>query len=96
LKIYSLRFHEDALKEWHRLDASVQAAFKKQLKKVLENPHVASKRLRGELVNHYKIKLNALGYRLVYRVNDTEVVVTVISVGKRKEMLVYKKATKRK
>jgi mRNA interferase RelE/StbE len=91
LKIYSLRFHEDALKEWHKLDASVQATFKKQLKKNLENPHVASKRLRGELINHYKIKLSALGYRLVYRVNDTEVVITVISVGKRQELLAYKK-----
>jgi mRNA interferase RelE/StbE len=96
LKIYSLKFHEDALKEWHKLDTSIQATFKKQLKKVLENPHIASKRLRGELTNHYKIKLSALGYRLVYRVNDTEVVVTVVSVGKREELLVYKKAIKRK
>lgn len=96
MKIYSLKFHEDALKEWHKLDTSIQATFKKQLKKVLENPHIASKRLRGELTNHYKIKLSALGYRLVYRVNDTEVVVTVVSVGKREELLVYKKAIKRK
>jgi len=96
LKIYSLKFHEDALKEWHKLDTSIQATFKKQLKKVLENPHIASKRLRGELTNHYKIKLSALGYRLVYRVNDTEIVVTVVSVGKREELLVYKKAIKRK
>lgn len=96
MKIYSLKFHEDALKEWHKLDTSVQATFKKQLKKVLENPHIASKGLRGELTHHYKIKLSALGYRLVYRVNDTEVVVTVVSVGKREELLVYKKAIKRK
>ena len=96
MKIYSLKFHEDALKEWHKLDTSIQATFKKQLKKVLENPHIASKRLRGELTNHYKIKQSALGYRLVYRVNDTEIVVTVVSVGKREELLVYKKAIKRK
>lgn len=96
MKTYSLRFHEDALKEWQKLDVSIQATFKKPLKKVLESPHVASKRLRGELTNHYKIKLSASGYRLVYRVSDTEVVVTVISVGKREALLVYKKAAKRK
>lgn len=96
MKIYSLKFHEDALKEWNKLDTSIQVTFKKQLKKVLEHPHVPSKRLRGELSNHYKIKLSTLGYRLVYRVNDTEVTVTVISIGKREELLVYKKAIKRK
>ena len=31
----------------------------------------------------YKIKLRSLGYRLVYRVDDTRIVVMVVAVGKR-------------
>ena len=40
----------------------------------------------------YKIKLSAAGYRLVYRVDEDTVYVTVISVGKRERMIVYKNA----
>ena len=40
----------------------------------------------------YKIKLRAAGYRLVYRVEDEIVFVTVISIGKRERLKVYKTA----
>ncbi len=45
--------------------------------------------------NVYKIKLRQSGYRLVYRVLDDVVVVTVIAVGKRERNEAYKKALKR-
>ena len=37
----------------------------------------------------YKIKLRAAGYRLVYRVDDDVVYVTVISIGKRERLQAY-------
>ncbi len=37
----------------------------------------------------YKIKLRAVGYRLVYRVDDDVVYVTVISIGKRERLQAY-------
>ena len=37
----------------------------------------------------YKIKLRQAGYRLVYRVDDDTVFVTVIAVGKRDKNGVY-------
>ncbi len=40
----------------------------------------------------YKIKLRSIGYRLVYEVNDNEIVIFVITVGKRNRGLVYAKA----
>ena len=46
--------------------------------------------------NAYKIKLRSAGYRLVYEVDDTTITVFVISVGKRENALVYKKASQRK
>ena len=91
---YSLRFHELALKEWKRLDANLQDQFKKKLRERLENPRIPSAALSG-MKDCYKIKLKAAGYRLVYRVEDDIVYVTVISIDKRERLLVYQNAKNR-
>ena len=92
---YSLKFLPNALKEWKKLDSSIQRQLQKKLKERLQNPHVTASRLHG-FENHYKIKLRALGYRLVYEVIEDEIVVIVIAVGKREKNLVYLKASKRR
>ncbi len=92
---YSLKFVPTALKEWNKLDRAVQLQFKKKLAERLENPHVPASRLQG-FRNHYKIKLRATGYRLVYEAIDREIYVLVIAVGKRDKLDVYKKTKKRK
>lgn len=66
----------------------------KKLHERLANPHVPADRLNG-LGNAYKIKLRSAGYRLVYRVKDQVLVVTVIAVGKRERGDVYKNASER-
>jgi len=58
-------------------------------------PHNPASKLRG-FKNVYKIKLRPVGYRLAYEVNDLEVVVYVIAIGKRERGLVYAKAEERK
>ena len=45
-----------------------------------------------ELPDCYKIKLRAIGYRLVYQVIDSDVVVLVLAVGKRENEAVYRSA----
>ncbi|MDP1765673.1 MAG: type II toxin-antitoxin system mRNA interferase toxin, RelE/StbE family [Methylotenera sp.] len=85
---YKLRFHELALAEWQKLDNSVREPFKKKLIERLAAPHVAAARLSG-MSNCYKIKLLQIGYRLVYRVDDDVVFVTVIAVGKRDKLKIY-------
>lgn len=92
---YKLKFVPTALKEWKKLDSSIQGQLKKKLKERLQNPHVPASQLYG-FENHYKIKLRASGYRLVYEVIEKEIVVLVIAVGKREKNLVYKKAFQRK
>jgi mRNA interferase RelE/StbE len=92
---YGLKFLPTALKEWKKLDSFIQSQLKKKLKKRLQNPHVPASRLHG-FENHYKIKLRASGYRLVYEIIESEIVVLVVAVGKRDKNLVYQKATKRK
>ncbi len=91
---YKLDFYEEALKEWKKLDATVREQFKSKLAERLENPRLASAKLRDSK-DRYKIKLKQVGYRLVYEVNDKKVVVLVVAVGKRDKNTVYLAATKR-
>jgi mRNA interferase RelE/StbE len=92
---YKLKFLPTALKEWNKLDKAIQSQFKKKLRERLEFPHVPGSQLSG-FKNHYKIKLRASGYRLVYEVIDEEICVLVIAIGKRDKNMVYKKADDRK
>ena len=91
---YSLKFKQDALKEWGKLDSSLREQFKKKLEERLLNPRVPASRLSGQK-NRFKIKLRQAGYRLVYEVRDTELVVVVVAIGKRERSAVYKMAEKR-
>lgn len=91
---YKLLFHELALKEWNRLDKTIQTQFKKKLGERLENPHVPSSALRN-IPNSYKIKLRSAGYRLIYSVDDSIITVKVIAVGKRDKLEAYNKAQSR-
>jgi mRNA interferase RelE/StbE len=91
LKTYELKFRKTALKEWQQLDSTVRKQFLKKLVERLASPHVESARLSG-MVDCYKIKLVASGYRLVYQVIDGELVVLVVAVGKREAHEAYRKA----
>ena len=91
---YKLNFKKSALKEWQKLGATLQQQFKKKLVERLENPHVPASKLSGA-DNLYKIKLRQSGYRLVYKVEDDVIIVTVLAVGKRERNDVYSKAMKR-
>jgi mRNA interferase RelE/StbE len=92
---YRLKFLPSAQKEWDKLDDSVKTLFKKKLAKCLENPHIPANRLHG-FKNAYKIKLRSVGYRLVYEVDDGEIVIFVIALGKRENNVVYDIALQRK
>ena len=91
---YRLHFITPAEKEWRKLGANVREQFKKKLRERLETPRIAADALSG-LPDHYKIKLRSAGYRLVYRVTDETLTVTVIAVGKRERGEAYHSARNR-
>lgn len=91
---YTLKFHEEAKREWDKLDWTIQKQFLSVLEKRLSNPRVQSAKLR-DAPDCYKIKLRAIGYRLVYQVIDAEVVVLVLAVGKREGGVAYRKMKER-
>ena len=91
---YRLVFKEEAKREWERLDGTIRSLFVKKLKERIESPRIESARLFG-LKDCYKIKLRRAGYRLVYQVRDSELVVSVVAVGKRERNQVYNTAANR-
>jgi mRNA interferase RelE/StbE len=92
---YDLAFLDEALKEWRKLDNATREQFKSRLAERLQNPKIPSARLHGAK-ERYKIKLRNAGYRLVYQVQDRELLVLVVAVGKRERNEVYKAADRRK
>jgi mRNA interferase RelE/StbE len=91
---YKLLFKESAAKEWKKLDGDIRRQFSRKLNERLESPRVPHDALHG-MKDCYKIKLRTKGYRLVYRVEDEIITVTVIAVGRREGGEVYEEAAKR-
>jgi mRNA interferase RelE/StbE len=91
---YRLKFKDEALKEWHKLDSMLREQFKKKLTERVQDPCVPAAKLSGHACR-YKIKLKSSGYRLVYEVREVEVVVVVVAIGKRERNAVYAAAAKR-
>lgn len=76
-------FLPSAKKAWLKLDPSVRNKLEKTLEKRLHNPFVDSAALSGDLAGCYKIKSKSSGYRLIYKVTPSELILLVITVGRR-------------
>lgn len=91
---FKLEFLPSAFNEWEKLGHTIRDQLRKKLRERLELPRIAADALHG-MPDYYKIKLRSAGYRLVYRVEDDRVVVTVVAVGKRQRGDVYDSAKNR-
>lgn len=91
---YKLEFLPSAMKEWEKLGHTIREQMKKKLAERLQLPRTPADALHG-MADHYKIKLRSAGYRLVYKVEDERIVVTVVAVGRREHGDVYEDAKKR-
>lgn len=83
---YELAIHPEAEREWGKLDGSIKRRFKEKLaKERLIRPRVAKDVLR-ELPDCYKIKITTPQFRLIYHVNDTKRLLTILSVASRDDV----------
>ena len=84
--IYELAIHPEAEKEWAKLDGSIKRRFKEKFaKERLKHPRIAKDALR-ELPDCYKIKITTPQFRLIYHVNDTKRLLTILSVATRDDV----------
>ena len=91
---FKLVFHPRALAEFKRLDRATADQLKSKLKERMEAPRRSAARVKGG-IDLYKIKLRAVGYRLVYQVQESKVVILVLSAGKHERNAAYKAALDR-
>ena len=83
---YELAIHHDAEKEWAKLDGSIKRRFKEKfVKERLKHPRVVKDALR-ELPDCYKIKITTPQFRLIYHVNDSKRLLTILSVASRDDV----------
>ncbi len=92
--IYDLKFDRKAKKAFFKLGETVKSQLKEKLREVLSNPHVENSALRGKLSGCYKLKLKNSGYRLIYKVEDENLIVLVLAIGKREKNKAYLEAEK--
>jgi len=88
----------DAADDFRRLDGSLKAPVAKQLKKLATSPLLGEhlgKKAGLDLTGYYKLCAAKKTVRIVYRVLEQEVVVEVVTIGKREDLAVYQTAFKR-
>lgn len=92
---YRVMLTKESLKEWGKLDHSIKSLFERKLKSIIHNPVIPKNKLHGNLSACYKIKLNRIGYRLVYEVRHQTVVLIVWAIDKRDKSKAYESASNR-
>lgn len=80
---YSLKIKQSALKELRKLDKPDRNRLIEAIDKLSENPHVG-KLLKGEFSGLRRLRVGS--YRVVYEINEEEVLVLVLRVAHRKEI----------
>lgn len=80
---YELKFIPSAKKEWDKLDNNIKQMFKKAIAKRLVNPFIPAAKLRNLPIECYKIRLRTVGYRLIYTVENGELVLLVLTIDRR-------------
>lgn len=86
-------FRPKAAKTFKKLDAALQKQLARKLNERRANPRVVADSVR-EIPNAYKIKLRSSGFRLIYLVRDGQMVILVLSIGKREREEAYMDAAK--
>jgi mRNA interferase RelE/StbE len=95
---YNIKFHDDAKKDLESFDKSVKILIFKQIKKISENPEfgeLLGNKKGMDLTGMRKIYVMKKKIRIVYQIIDSELVVFVISIGKRDKGVVYEVAFNR-
>jgi len=85
--MYALVFLTSAQKELKKLDIVVQKRIKEKLILLVENPDVLKnniKPLKGEHQGLFRLRVNQ--YRVIFQIKDSELIITIIRVGHRKEI----------
>jgi len=97
-KTYKILFHLEAKAELDSLDGSLRLKVLKQIKKLQEKPELGENlgnKAGIDLSDYRKIYVDRKRIRIVYKILEHKIIVYIISIAKREDLNVYKKAQKR-
>lgn len=104
--MFTVKFHQKAIKELSKLDKQVLRMVKKDVEEKLKvHPKEHGELLNSPLSNCYKLKYKSLNLRLVYTIlddletkanNKNDGIVFILAIGERTRNKVYKDAESRK
>lgn len=80
---YSLKIKRSALKELQKIDKQDRLRIVEGIDKLRENPHIG-KLLKGELSGLRRLRVGS--WRVVYEINESEVLILVLRVAQRKDV----------
>ncbi len=80
---YSLKIKKSALKELQLLEKPTRIRLIATIDQLAANPHVG-KLLKGDFSGLRRLRVGS--YRIIYEINETEVLVLVVRVAHRKEV----------
>jgi len=85
--MYALEFLPSAKKEFKKLDRVAQVKIKEKLLLLIENPNDLKnniKAFKGEYSGLFRLRVT--NYRVIFRVEEEKVVITIVRVGHRKDI----------
>ena len=97
--MYEIKNHPLVEEDLKELDHSLRLLVFKKLKKLQNSPELGvllGNKNNLDLSGLYKIYVAKKKVRIVYEIVDRELIIYVIAIGKRDEMEVYRKASKRR
>jgi mRNA interferase RelE/StbE len=96
--MYSIEYHEDVKRDFKELGHTITVLALKKIQKIAQNP-ILGKELGNKanlnLVGLRKVYINNKKVRIVYKIIEDKITIFVVTVGKREDMEVYKKAATR-
>ncbi len=84
--MFDYKFHVEAEKELAKLDNRVKLLFAKKLSQIIKNPQIGknlSNRNILKLSGLKKVYFDNKRYRIVYEVIKQDIIIYIISIGKR-------------
>ncbi len=82
--LYSIDFATAALKQLSKLEPKFQAQISRKIDALAEEPRPAGVEKLAEAERLYRIRSG--NYRIIYQINDDELLVLVVRIGDRKEI----------
>ena len=83
--MYKIKLTQIAAEYIQKLDKKSQNQVIKKIEQLKTHPTDSGKQLKGNLKEYRSIRSIGQRYRIIYKINETEIVVVIVAIGIRKD-----------